>query len=403
MTVQHAAEFLVLFVATFPFIYYLLAIYSSIRLFANRPKRNPDFTPPVSILKPVRGLDEGAFENFASFCRQDYPEYELLFCLGSNDDPNVRVIEKLQRGFPARSIRILIGSSQKATNDKVSKLSRLASEAKYPWLVFSDSDIRVEPEYLRTVMGPFRDERVGAVTCLYLQTGEKSFANNLQTIGQVSDFYASLSVARLLDGVKFALGSTIAVSKKVLAECGLFAAIENKPADDMLVGRMVSEKGYQVELLPYAVRAVADFESFRGFLAKRMRWAVVQKNMRPWGHLGLLLTLGLPWSLAAIAVHPTAAIAAAYLGSYLVLRFLMTWIIAASGLKQPSIAKKFWLIPVWDALAAVILLASFARNRVRWRDGVYTIRNGALVPVVPAAAQDFKLPAEKKGGSLLLL
>jgi ceramide glucosyltransferase len=283
MTVQHAAEFLALFAATFPFIYYLLAIYSSIRLFANRPKPNPDFTPPVSILKPVRGLDEGAFENFASFCRQNYPEYELLFCLGSNDDPNVPVIEKLAREFPARSIRILIGSSQKATNDKVSKLSRLASEAKYPWLVFSDSDIRVEPDYLRTVMGPFRDERVGAVTCLYLQIDEKSFANNLQTIGQVSDFYASLGVARLLDGVKFALGSTIAISKKVLAECGLFAAIENKPADDMLVGRMVSEKGYQVELLPYAVRAVADFESFRGFLAKRMRWAVVQKNMRPLG------------------------------------------------------------------------------------------------------------------------
>ena len=361
MTVQHAAESLVLFVATFPFLYYLLATYSSIRLFANRPKPNPDLTPPVSILKPIRGLDEDAFENFASFCRQDYPEYELLFCLGRSGDPNVPVIEKLAREFPARSIRILIESSQKATNGKVSRLSRLASEAKYPWLVFSDSDIRVAHEYLRTVMGPFRDERVGAVTCLYLQTGERSIANKLQTIGQVSDFYASLSVARMLDG------------------------------------RMVSEKGYQVELLPYAVRAVADFESFRGFLAKRRRWAVVQKNMRPWGHFGLLLTLGLPWSLAAIAVHPTASIAAAYLGSYVFLRFLMTSIITDWGLKQPSMLKKFWLIPVWDALAAAILLASFTRNRVRWRDGVYTIRKGALVPVVAAAAQDFKLPAEKKG------
>jgi ceramide glucosyltransferase len=397
MTALHFAGFLVLLVATFPFIYYLLAIYSSIRLFADRPKPNPDFTPPVSILKPVRGLDEGAFENFASFCRQDYPEYELLFCVGSPEDPNVPVIERLAPKFPDRAIRILIGSSQKATNDKVSKLSRLASEAKYSWLIFSDSDIRVEPDYLRTVMSPFRDSRVGAVTCLYLQTEEKSFANNLQTIGQVSDFYASLSVARLLDGVKFALGSTIAISQKLLVECGLFGAIENKPADDMLVGRMVSEKGYQVELLPYAVHAVADFESFRGFLAKRMRWAVVQKNMRLWGHLGLLLTLGLPWSLAAIAVHPTAAIAVAYLGTYAFLRFWMTWVIASWGLKQPSIVRKFWLIPVWDALAAAILVASFGRNRVRWRDGIYTIRNRTLVPVALAAAGDFNAPVEKKG------
>jgi ceramide glucosyltransferase len=281
-------------------------------------------------------------------------------------------------------VRLLIGSNPGATNDKVSKLSRLMSEAKYPYVVFSDSDIRVEPGYLRTVVSPLRDPGVGAVTCIYLQTDEKSFANNLQTIGQVSDFYASLTIARLLDGVKFALGSTIVTRKETLAECGLFAAIENKPADDMLVGRLISEKGYRVELLPYAVRAVADFESMRGFLQKRMRWAIVQKNMRPWGHLGLLLTLGLPWSLAAIAVHPTAAAAAIYLGGYAALRLLMTAVIAVWGLRQPAIAKKFWLIPIWDALATVILLLSFARNRVRWRDGEYFIRDGTLTPASSA-------------------
>jgi len=371
---------LVLVVATFPLIYYLLAIFSSIRFFSQRLTPNTDFTPPVSILKPVRGLDEDAYTNFSSFCRQEYPELEMLFCVGSADDPNVPVIEKLARDFPNRSVRLLIGSNPGATNDKVAKLARLMSEAKHPYLVFSDSDIRVEPRYLRTVISPLRDPAVGAVTCIYLQTGEKSLANNLQTIGQVSDFYASLAVARLLDGVKFALGSTIVTRDEILAECGLFAAIENKPADDMLVGRLISEKGYRVELLPYAVRAVADFESMRGFLQKRMRWAIVQKNMRPWGHLGLLLTLGLPWSLAAIAVHPTAAVAAIYLGGYISLRLLMTTVIAVWGLRQPSIAKKFWLIPVWDALATVILLLSFGRNRVRWRDGEYFIRNGTLTP-----------------------
>jgi len=312
----------------------------------------------------------------------------LLFCVGSIDDPNVPVIQKLARDFPQVSIRLLLGSDPNATNDKVSKLSRLASEARFSYLVFSDSDIRVEPDYLRTVVSPLRDSKVGAVTCLYLQTDQKSFANSLQTIGQVSDFYASLTVARLLDGVKFALGSTIVTNKKVLAEAGLFAAIENKPADDMLVGRLIAEKGYRVELLPYAVRAVADFESMRGFLAKRMRWAVVQKNMRPWGHTGLLLTLGLLWSLIAVAVHPTLTVAAVYLGSYLVLRVFMTGLIALWGLRQPSIVKKFWLIPIWDALAIIILFASFARNRVRWRDGEYYIQNGTLTPVERAPQAD---------------
>jgi ceramide glucosyltransferase len=382
MTEWQVFDAFVLIVATFPLIYYLLAIFSSLHFFSRRLEPNPDYTPPISILKPVRGLDSGAYKNFSSFCRQDYPEYELLFCVGSADDPNVPVIEKLARDFPDRTIRLLIGSNPGATNDKVSKLSRLAHEAQHSYLAFSDSDICVEPDYLRTVVGPLRHPQVGAVTCLYLQTDEKSFANSLQTIGQVSDFYASLSVARLLDGVKFALGSTIVTRKEILAEAGLFNAIENKPADDMLVGRLIAEKGYQVELLPYAVHAVADFENMRGFLAKRMRWAVVQKNMRPWGHIGLLLTLGLLWSLTAIAVHPAIAVAVAYLGSYLSLRLLMTGMIAIWGLKQPAILKKLWLIPIWDALATIILLASFARNRVRWRDGEYLIHNGTLAPIV---------------------
>jgi len=381
MSGWHIFRATVLLVATFPLIYYLIAIYSVLRFFSVPIEPKSDFTPPVSILKPVRGLDDGAYRNFASYCQQDYPEFEMLFCVGDASDPNIPVIEQLQRDFPGRSLRVLIGSNPKVTNDKVSKLERLAAEATYEHVVFSDSDIRVRPDYLRVVLAPLCDERVGASTCIYLQTDERTLADDLQTIGQVSDFYVSLSVARQLDGVKFALGSTIVTRKRNLREAGLFEAIENRPADDMLVGRLIAEKGYRVELLPYAVGTVADFQSMKGFLAKRMRWAVVQRNMRPAGHVGLLLTLGLPWSLAAIAVWPTWTVAATYLGAYVVLRSAVTTLISVWGLKQPSILKKFWLIPVWDVISIVILLASFAQNTVRWRDGLYHIRNGELVSV----------------------
>jgi len=381
MNAWHLFRGLVLLVAAFPLIYYLIAIYSVLRFFSVPLETKSDFTPPVSILKPVRGLDDNAYRNFASFCRQDYPDFELLFCVGGADDPNVSVIEQLQHDFPNRPIRVLVGSNPDVTNDKVSKLERLAADARHEYVLFSDSDIRVGPEYLRTVLAPLRDPSVGASTCIYLQTDEKTLADDLQTIGQVSDFYVSLSVARELDGVKFALGSTIVTRKQNLREAGLFQAIENKPADDMLVGRLISEKGRRVELLPYAVRTVADFQSMKGLLAKRMRWAVVQRNMRPWGHFGLLLTLGLPWSLAAIAVYPTATVAVIYLGAYVILRSLVTALISVWGLKQPAILKRFWLIPVWDVISIVILLASFTRNRVRWRDGEYYIRDGSLVPV----------------------
>jgi len=199
-------------VAAIPFIYYLIAFYSTWRFFRqSRKSAAPDrsFTPPVSNLKPIRGLDPDAYENFASFCRQDYPDYEILFCVGDRDDPVLPVIEKLVEDFPERRIRVLFGSGRNAANDKVAKLARLASEAQHEVVVMSDSDVRVRPDYLRTVVAPLADPKIGAVTCFYVPIGEKTFAENLQSMGMFSDFYAGVLVAWQLDGVKFALGRTI--------------------------------------------------------------------------------------------------------------------------------------------------------------------------------------------------
>ncbi|MGA2592721.1 MAG: glycosyltransferase, partial [Bryobacteraceae bacterium] len=330
-------------VAAIPFIYYVIVLYSTWRFFRQSRKSSaPDrgFTPPVSNLKPIRGLDPDAYENFASFCRQDYPDYEILFCVGDRDDPVLPVIEKLVEDFPERRIRVLFGSGRNAANDKVAKLARLASEAQHEVVVVSDSDVRVRPDYLRTVVAPLADPKIGAVTCFYVPIGEKTFAENLQSMGMFSDFYAGILVAWQLDGVKFALGPTIATTRGHLAGFGGYEALENRPADDLLVGRLIADQGYEVAFLPYTVDAVADFGSLRELFDKRLRWIVVMRHMRPWGHLGLLLTQGLPWSLAAIAVHPSVPVALGYLGTYLGLRFAMTYLIGVWGLKQPGLWKK---------------------------------------------------------------
>lgn len=373
-----------LVIATFPFIYYLLVLYSSWRFF-RRPitpagARLGSFTPPVSNLKPIRGSDPEAYENFASFCRQDYPEYELLFCVGKKDDPVVPVLEKLARDFPLAHIRIFFGSHSHAPNDKVAKLARLVSEAQHEILVISDSDVRARPDYLRAVVAPLADPKVGAVTCFYVPIEVKTLAESLQTIGMVSDFYAGVLVARQLDGMKFALGPTIATTRTRLRGFGGYRAIENRPADDVLVGRLIAEQGYEVELLPYTIQTVPDYQSMPDLLHKRMRWIVVMRHVRPWGHLGLLLTQGLPWSLAAIAIRPTVGVAFGYLGAYLGLRLMMTWLIGVRGLRDQALWGKMWLIPVWDAIAFFIWLVSFGRNSFRWRGGEYYIRDGQLVP-----------------------
>jgi len=375
-------------IAAIPFIYYLIALYSSWRYF-RQPVEAPDrsYTPQVSILKPFRGLDPDAYENLASFCRQDYPDYEMIFCVDPEDDTVRPVLEKLKRDFPEREIRVLLGSGRVASNDKVAKLARMAAEARHETVVISDSDVRVGPDYLRAMTAPLREPGVGAVTCFYVHTDLKTFADRLQTVGMMSDFYAGILVAWQLDGIKFALGPSISTTRAKLAGFGGYAAIENSPGDDLLVGRLIAEQGYEVKLLRYTVSTVSDYGSMSDLLHKRMRWIVVMRHMRPWGHLGLLLTQGLPWSLAAFAVHPTAAVAMAYLGTYFALRIAMTWMIGVHGLRRPGLWGQVLLIPVWDAVAFGIWLTSFLRSTIRWRGADYYIRAGQLVAKEVARSQ----------------
>jgi len=373
---------LLLGLAAIPFVYYLIAIYSSWRYF-RQPAAVPDptFTPPVSNLKPIRGLDPEAYENLASFCRQDYPDYEIVCCVDADDEAVISVLNRLKADFPERCIRVLLGSGRVATNDKVAKLARLVNEAEHDTVVISDSDVRVRPDYLRNLVAPLRDPKVGAVTCFYAPTEIKTFTDHLQTAGMTSDFYAGVLVAWQLDGIKFALGTTIATTRARLAGFGGYAAIENQPADDLLVGRLIAEQGYEVVLLPYMIETVPDYHSLRALLYKRLRWLVVMRHMRPSGHFGLLFTQGLPFSLAAVALHPSAAVALAFLGTYCCLRVAMTWMIGIHGMKQPRFWKQMPLIPLWDAVAFVIWLASFLRRSIRWRGADYYIREGKLVPV----------------------
>jgi len=299
--------------------------------------------------------------------------------VGTRDDEIVPVLEKLRIDFPQVPIRILFGSLRIATNDKVAKLARLTGEATYEYLVISDSDARVRPDYLRSVIAPLEEPAVGAVTCLYVSTGEKTFVDKLQTVGMISDFYPGLFVAKELDGVNFALGPSIATTRTRLNQFGGYERIKNQPADDLLVGRFIADEGYKVELSQYTIETVADYRSFGEFWHKRMRWLVVMRHMRPKGHFGLLFTQGLPLLLVALAARPTLRTAALLLMAYLAFRLWTMWLVGIRGLRRP-----LWtlmpLVILWDLLAFCLWLASFARNTVRWRGGDYYIRDGNLVP-----------------------
>ena len=370
-------------ISAIPAVYYTIALVSSVKFFRSarlEAEENIGFLPPVSVLKPIRGLDPGAHENFASFCQQDYPDYEILFCLGDTNDPALPLLERIVREFPDRRIRILIGSGREAVNDKVAKLVRLVNEASHEFLVISDSDVRVQSDYLRKIVAPLADSNVGAVTCFYVPTEDTNWVQRLQDVGMISDFYPGILVAKQLDGVKFALGPTIGTTRNQLQAFGGYASLENRPADDLLVGRLIADHGYEVKLLPYAISTVPDYATLKDLFYKRLRWITVMRHMRPWGHFGLIFTLGLPWALLAVALHPTFAIAMGYLGGYLTFRIVLTALVGVWGLRQRGVWWKMLLLPLWDGLAFLIWLVSFARKSIRWRGQDYLIHNGQLVP-----------------------
>ena len=362
------------------FLYYVAAIYGARRFFAHGRDCEISFMPPVSILKPVRGVDREAYVNFASFCEQDYPDYEILFGVSDATDPAIPIIGKLIEAFPHRSIRLLIGSGYAGSNDKVSNLSRLAAAAQHEILVVTDSDIRVGRDYLRAVAGPFQDAQVGAATCLYLARTEGTIGGELEAIGLSADFSAGVIVAWLLNNVKFTLGATMAVTRKSLAAVGGFEAIADYHADDFELGKRIAAKGWDVKLLRYKVSTVLPSQTLRDLIECRLRWVVGVRNSSPSGHMGLLFTHALVWSVAAALLQPSVICAAAFIGAYVVLRAAMAWTVGVWGMEDPVVSEKWWLIPLWDALAFATWVASFAKKRIHWRGAEFYIRQGRLVP-----------------------
>ena len=375
----------VVFVAALaPLAFYLFSGWAAWRFFRHARTQalghTTDFMPPVSILKPLHGLDRGAYENFASFCRQKYPTYEILFAVRNENDPAVPVVRLLIRDFPRIPIRLLVDQDRKGTNDKVGKLCLMAQEASYPLLVITDSDVRVAPDYLRNVAEIFRDPRVGAVTALYRAMEAPSFGAEMDTMGSLS-FSGSALVARALEGIKFTMGSTAAITRERLAEIGGFAPLLDMHSDDYELGRRIAQKGYRVELAPQPVDMEFPSETLHDYIRHELRWLIGLRHIRPGGHFGLLMTQGLAWTAAAAALASSWTASAAWASAYLIIRLLSGYVIGVWGLRDPVVRRKLWLLPLHDLFWFFLWLVSFSVNRIEWRGLVFTLEKGRMIPV----------------------
>ncbi len=370
----------ILLLALAPLGYYATAILAAIRFFRReRTKQLPAFTPPVSLLKPVRGVDFGSYENFASFCVQNYPEYEILFCVNELSDAAVPVIEKVMKDFPERRIRILSNALQIGSNRKINNLALLTREAKHEILLQTDGDVRVGPDYVRELAAPFADPAVGVASCFYRGIAQKSFWAELEAVGTASDFFAGALVAEWKEGITFALGASVGISRTWLEKIGGYAALANLLADDYELGNRVHRAGGKVLLCREPVWTMYPAQGAKGFWDHQVRWSRTVRLCRPASFVGLLFTHGLPWSLLAAAAAPSAWIATSYLLAYLLLRFTMAWVVGIWGVGDEVLRRRFWLVPVRDLLNFAVWLAGFASNRVTWGGLEYVMKDGKMM------------------------
>jgi len=372
--------------------FYWAAISGARDLFSGPEKRKQDdFCPPVSILKPLCGFDKDTYENLASFCRQDYPEYQIVFGVRDREDPSVEVVERIIRDFPRRDIRLVVDGRMLGASPKVSNLANMQREAKYPFLLVSDGDIRVGEDYMKRVTRPARDPAVGVVTCMH-RSLSKGLAATIEALRISTDFCAGLLVARKLEGVKFALGSTTLVRKEALDKIGGFPALADYLADDFMLGNWVGKAGYTVVLSDYVVEHALATRSLRDLIHREIRWNRGMRISRPWGYLGLIFTQGVPMSLLFLSLTARFAFGWVVLSATWGARLVMGQVVGSRYLKDRAARKYLWLVPLADLIGFVPWCYSLFGNTVEWRAQRFHLTPlGKMVPV-PAGSRARWLP-----------
>jgi ceramide glucosyltransferase len=357
-----------------------------------RSRRVPltTFTPGVTVLKSLKGLDPGMLEAFRSHCRQDYAgDFELLFGISSFDDPAVAAVERLKTEFPHVAISLIECPERLGANGKVSTLFQLAIHARYDFLLINDSDITVSPKYLERVMACFAQQqsqpsthnaRVGMVTALYRGRAHGTFGSRLEALGIATDFIPSVLLSGMIEGsLKYGLGSTLAVRRDALDEAGGLLALVDQLADDHQMGVSIVKAGYSIALSPEVVETAIPAYDWRGFINHQLRWARTVRDASPGGYIGLIFTHGSAWAFLNLIANGFSPLSLWLFGMSFFLRLTQAMTVGAEVLGDHQVLPSLWLLPFRDALHMCIWITGFAGNTIIWRGEEFQLQNGKLL------------------------
>lgn len=365
---------------------YLVLVFVAALRFRRRSKDATGSTPPVSLLKPLHGVEPGLREYLESFFQLDYPEFEILFCARHESDPGLMLAREVAQKYPHVSARFLTCGEPPWPNARCYSLHKMKPLARHDILAITDSDVCVKPNYLREVIQPFRDEKTGLVTCIYRGlAAQGGFWARLEALGMSVEMTSGVLVAEMLEGMRFALGPSMAVRKRCVDEIGGFEKLGDYYADDFMLGNLVAAKGNTVVLSHHVIDHCIVNTQFSKSLKHQWNWMKSTRFSRPKGHLGTGLTFGTPYGLivlvaAAMLDHPWLGLAA--LGWSFIARVLQSATIGRFVVNDKEAIRLAPLYPLRDLMGAVFWLASYTSRRVGWRDDLFELTSQGIVRLV---------------------
>lgn len=338
--------------------------------------------PPVSILKPLKGEDRELYENLASFCAQDYPLFQVLFCVAHPEDPALKIVERLKKQFPRLDIETVVSRNVIGCNPKVSNLANAYSKVKYDYLLISDSDIRVERDFLRKAVAPFEDPRIGLVNCFYrMVPGRGGLWSRLEALS-INAHFLPQAVTAAAFGMRFAMGAAILVRKSVFDLTGGFENLADHIADDYTLGAAVQAAGYRIEFSQVVVDSITEIAGAEELFRHQIREARTIRICQPAGYCGTILLHGFSLLTLKMAVFGVDAVSAGIWLSVIAARFSTTYLIHRVCLRNAQSLRSLLLLPISEWLSTATWLGGFGSNQVLWRGNFYSIEsNGHLTPV----------------------
>jgi ceramide glucosyltransferase len=338
--------------------------------------------PPVTLLKPLCGLEPRLEENLNSFFQQDYPVYEIIFGARDATDPALRVVRRIQDRHPDVPVTIVFSGRPDRPNAKVCSLEKMVAAATHEYLIISDSDVHVAADYVTQVVRPLLDPQVGLVSCLYRGVPTGGIWSRLEALGMSVEMISGVVVADLLEGMRFALGPTMATRRGVLEAIGGVGALANYCADDYVLGQKVFESGLRVVMSSHVIEHVVLNRSFKHSVAHQVRWMKSTRFSRSAGHIGTGLTFALPFGLigivAGIAAH-SATLAIALFGWAVLKRLLMSVTAGWGVVRDRHALRDCWLYPLRDLMGFCFWVASFLGTTIVWRHERYRLQPGGTM------------------------